>query len=74
VIAVFGALLGVVVGGLLGAAVVRALREEGIPELALPWVSMGTFTALAVIIGLFAAIVPAVRAARTNVLSVIAYE
>jgi putative ABC transport system permease protein len=74
VIAVFGALLGVVVGGLLGAAVVWALRDEGIPELALPWVSMGTFMVLAVIIGLFAAIVPAVRAARTDVLSAIAYE
>jgi len=74
VIAVFGALLGVVVGGLLGAAVVRALRDEGVPELALPWISMAAFMALAVVIGLFAAIVPAVRAARTNVLAAIAYE
>src|SRR5829696_666898 len=74
VIAVFGALLGVVVGGVLGAAVVRALRDEGIPELALPWTSMVTFMLLAVVIGLFAAIVPAVRAARTDVLAAIAYE
>ena len=74
VIAVFGALLGVVVGGLLGAAVVRALRDEGVPELALPWAAMGTFLLLAVIIGLFAAILPAIRAARTDVLAAIAYE
>ena len=74
VIAVFGALLGVLVGGLLGSAVVRALRDEGIPELALPWTSMAAFIALAVVIGLFAAILPAVRAARTNVLAAIAYE
>jgi putative ABC transport system permease protein len=74
VIAVFGALLGVVVGGLLGVAVVRALRDEGISALGIPWTSMATFMALAVVIGLFAAIVPAIRAARTNVLSAIAYE
>ena len=74
VIAVFGALLGVLVGGVLGAAVVRALRDEGVPELGLPWTSMATFMVLAVVIGLFAAILPAVRAARTNVLAAIAYE
>lgn len=74
VIAVFGALLGVVVGALLGAAVVRALRDEDVKVLAMPWASMATFMALAVVIGLVAAILPAVRAARTNVLSAIAYE
>jgi len=74
VIAVFGALLGVVVGGLLGVAIVRALADEGINVVAVPWGSIGTFMALAVVIGLFAAIVPAIRAARTNVLSAIAYE
>jgi putative ABC transport system permease protein len=74
VIAVFGAVLGVLVGGLLGVAVVRALKDEGITALAVPWASMGTFVALAVVIGLFAAVVPAIRAARTNVLSAIAYE
>lgn len=74
VIAVFGALLGVLVGGLLGIAVVRALKDEGITALAVPWASMGTFVALAVVIGLFAAVLPAIRAARTNVLAAIAYE
>ncbi|HET8641543.1 MAG TPA: ABC transporter permease, partial [Pseudonocardiaceae bacterium] len=74
VIAVFGALLGVAVGAGLGAAVVLALADEGLSELGLPWASMGTFVGLAVVIGLVAAIVPAVRAARTNVLSAIAYE
>ncbi len=37
VISVFGALLGVVVGAGLGAAVVRALDGEGITDLVLPW-------------------------------------
>jgi len=74
VIAVFGALLGVLVGTALGAAVVRALREEFIPALSLPWGSMAIFLGLAVIVGLAAAIIPAVRAARTDVLRAIAYE
>ena len=74
VIAVFGALLGLAVGSGLGAAVVRALKDQGIPELSLPWVSMGLFLGLAVLIGLLAAVIPAIRASRTNVLDAIAYE
>jgi putative ABC transport system permease protein len=74
VISVFGALLGLVVGGVLGAAVVRALRDQGIPVLSFPWGTIGAFLLLAVLLGLIAAIVPAVRAARTDVLRAIAYE
>ena len=74
VIAVFGALLGVLVGTALGTAVARALRDEFIPALSLPWGSMVVFLLLAVIVGLAAAILPAVRAARTDVLRAIAYE
>jgi len=74
VIAVFGALLGVAVGSGLGTAVVRALKDQGIPELALPWASIGLFLGLAVVVGLVAAIIPAFRASRINVLNAIAYE
>ncbi|MGI5215193.1 ABC transporter permease [Plantactinospora sp. CA-290183] len=74
VISVFGALLGVVVGTGLGAAVVRALREDGITELVLPWTQMGLFLVLAAVIGVIAAVVPAIRAARLNVLGAIAHE
>ena len=41
VISVFGALLGIVVGTGLGAAVVRALRDEGFTDLTLPWADDG---------------------------------
>jgi putative ABC transport system permease protein len=74
VISVFGALLGVVVGTGLGTAVVRALKDEGITQLALPWSEMGTYLLLGAVIGVIAAVVPAIRAARTNVLQAIAYE
>ncbi|GGM66336.1 ABC transporter [Micromonospora sonchi] len=74
VISVFGALLGVVVGAGLGAAVVEALRDEGINKLVLPWGQMGVFLGLAALIGVIAALVPAIRAARINVLGAIAHD
>ncbi|HEX5540977.1 MAG TPA: ABC transporter permease [Micromonospora sp.] len=74
VISVFGALLGVAVGTGLGAAVVRALEEEGIRDLVFPWSQMGLFVVLAAVIGVVAAALPAIRAARLNVLGAIAHE
>ncbi|WP_431931266.1 ABC transporter permease [Micromonospora sp. RP3T] len=74
VISIFGALLGVVVGTGLGAAVVRALKDEGITDLVLPWGQMVTFLVLAAIIGVVAAVLPAIRAARINVLGAIAHD
>ena len=74
VISVFGALLGVAVGTGLGAAVVRALREEGINDLVLPWTEMGVFLGLAAVVGVVAAVLPAIRAARLDVLRAIAHE
>ncbi|WP_243704525.1 ABC transporter permease [Micromonospora sp. KC723] len=74
VISVFGALLGLAVGSGLGAAVVRALRKEGFTDVALPWEQMGTYLVLAVIVGAFAATLPAIRAARVDVLNAIAHE
>ncbi|MFJ2086120.1 ABC transporter permease [Micromonospora chokoriensis] len=74
VISVFGALLGVAVGTGLGAAVVEALKDEGITDLILPWGQMGVFLGLAAIIGVVAAVLPAIRAARINVLGAIAHD
>lgn len=74
VISVFGALLGVTVGAGLGAAVVRALRDEGIHDLVIPWSYMGVYLGIAALVGVVAAVLPAVRAARLNVLSAIAHE
>jgi putative ABC transport system permease protein len=70
----FGTILGLVVGLGLGLAVVDALRDQGITETALPWGLMVLYLFAAVVIGVGAAIIPAVRAARLNVLSAISYE
>ena len=74
VISLFGALLGTALGVALGAAVARALSDDFVPVLAIPWGQIAVFLGLAVSIGLVAAVVPAVRAARTDVLRAIAYE
>ena len=74
VISVFGALLGVAVGAGLGAAVVRALESDGITQLTLPWTEMGTYLVLAGLVGVVAAVLPAIRAARLNVLGAIAHD
>jgi putative ABC transport system permease protein len=74
VISVFGALLGVAVGSGLGAAVVRALKDQGFTTLSFPWTQMVEYLLLAAVVGVVAAVLPAIRAARVNVLEAIAYE
>ncbi|WP_238013350.1 FtsX-like permease family protein [Dactylosporangium sp. AC04546] len=74
VISVFGALLGLGVGTGLGAAVVRALRDEGFSTLAFPWTQMATYLVLAALVGVIAAVLPSIRAARVNVLQAIAHD
>ena len=75
VISVFGALLGVAVGAGMGAAVVRALRRRGHHR---SWscrgTRMGTYLLLAGLVGVIAAVLPAIRAARLNVLGAIAHD
>jgi putative ABC transport system permease protein len=74
VISIFGALLGLVVGSGLGVAVVKALRDQGFTNVALPWNQMVVYLVLAGVVGVVAAILPSIRAARINVLEAIAYE
>jgi putative ABC transport system permease protein len=74
VISVFGAVLGLAVGLGLGAAVVRALHDQGISQFAVPWGQLITYLILAAIVGVVAGVLPAIRAARVNVLEAIAYE
>jgi len=74
VISVFGALLGVVVGAGLGTAVVHALHGDGIDQLVLPWGGMALYLVLAALVGVLAAVLPSIRAARINVLTAIAAE
>ncbi len=74
IIAVLGALLGVVIGVLFGWAMQRALVDQGVTELSIPAGQLGLYVALSALAGVLAAVFPARRAARLNVLEAIAYE
>jgi putative ABC transport system permease protein len=71
--ALIGASLGIPLGLGLAAAVTHALAPYGV-GFALPLRSLATFTAVAIAAGTVAAIVPARRAGRLNVLEALQYE
>jgi putative ABC transport system permease protein len=68
-----GAALGIALGLFLAYLVTRVLEDEGIP-FALPVATLVIFVAAAVLVGILAAIIPARRAARLNVLRALQYE
>lgn len=70
-VAVMGALLGVAMGALFGWAVVRALADEGISELTIPWLQFALGVVTAGAAGVVAGLLPARRAARLDVLEAI---
>jgi putative ABC transport system permease protein len=72
-IAVLGAVLGMVLGLVIG-VVLRESLEDDLTELSLPIGSLGVFLVVAVVFGVLAAIVPAIRASRMKVLDAIATE
>jgi putative ABC transport system permease protein len=74
IIAVLGALLGLVVGILFGWAMQQALSDVGIDRLAIPVGQLVFMLIVAALIGVLAAIFPARRAAKLNVLQAISYE
>jgi putative ABC transport system permease protein len=72
--AVLGTAQGILVGILLGYAVIVALRDEGLRTFTLPWTLLVFILLGAILAGVIAAWLPARRAARLNVLRAIAYE
>lgn len=73
-IACFGALLGLAIGLVFGWALVQALADEGIDQLAIPLRQLLTIAAVAGLVGVIAAVIPARRAARLDVLAAISTE
>lgn len=73
-IALLGAVLGISLGVVAGVAIQRALVDDGITELAIPWVQLAVFLVLSAIIGVLAALWPAWRASRMQVLQAISAE
>ena len=73
VTALIGATLGLVLGILLAGLVTAALSSEGL-VFSVPVVSLIVFVIVAIVAGMLAAIFPARRAARLNVLEALQYE
>ncbi|MDT0319652.1 ABC transporter permease [Streptomyces millisiae] len=74
VIALFGALLGLALGLAWGAAGQQLMALEGMRVLEIPWSTLLTVFIGSAIVGLLAALMPAFRAGRMNILNAIATE
>jgi putative ABC transport system permease protein len=74
IISVMGALFGVVIGIAFGWALQQALASQGFSELGIPGGQLTFYVLFAALMGVVAAIWPARRASKLNVLESIAYE
>ncbi|WP_420443068.1 ABC transporter permease [Candidatus Poriferisodalis sp.] len=74
IVATFGGLLGVVVGVVLGIAAALALPDSFVTDVDVPVGSLVIYVAVAGLAGLLAAVLPARRAGRMNILEAIAHE
>ena len=73
-IAVLGAVLGVVMGIIFGVVLQQAIADEGIEVLDVPVLQLLAFVVVAAVVGVLAAVLPARRAARLDVLQAIGTE
>ncbi|MFW2512923.1 ABC transporter permease [Demequina sp. SO4-13] len=74
VMAVFGTVLGMILGVSLGSALVLALEDFGFSGVTIPWVWLVIYTVLAAVAGVVAALWPAWRASRLDILKAIATD
>jgi putative ABC transport system permease protein len=74
ILAIFGAIIGIIVGTGMGVALVSSLKQQGITDTVVPVSRLVVFLLLAALLGLIAASWPARRAARLDVLAAIAAQ
>ena len=70
----YGTVLGGATGVVLAAALKKILEDQGLTSLSIPWNQMVGMLALSVVVGIVAALWPALRASRLPVLDAIATE
>ena len=68
---VFGTLLGLGIGLFFGWAIVEALKDEGLKSFVIPWGQLLIIVMIAALAGVVAAILPARRAGKLNILDAI---
>jgi putative ABC transport system permease protein len=74
IIALFGGLLGVAIGVLFGMAAIAAIPETFIDIVSIPVQRLAFYLLISSMFGMLAAIFPARRASRLDVLEAIGYE
>ncbi len=74
ILAIFGAIIGIIIGTGMGIALVSSLKQQGITSTVVPASRLVIFLVLAALLGLVAASWPARRAAKLDVLAAIAAE
>src|SRR5690606_12711773 len=74
IVSVYGAILGVILGIFFGLALTRALRDEGVAWQVVPIPLLVTLAVVIAVLGIVAALYPARRAARLNVLEAISHQ
>jgi putative ABC transport system permease protein len=74
VIAVFGAVLGLSLGLVWGVCIHEVLALQGLTAFAVPWGTIVAVVVGAAVVGVVAALLPALRASRMNILEAIAHE
>lgn len=74
VMALFGTILGIILGVGLGAALVDSLQDYGFERVVIPWGWIVIYTISSMVAGVVAAIWPAYRASRLDILKAIAAD
>ncbi len=74
ILAIFGAVIGIIIGTGMGIALVSSLKNQGITDTVVPYSRLVIFLILAALLGLVAASWPARRAAKLDVLAAIAAQ
>ncbi|TFC77136.1 FtsX-like permease family protein, partial [Cryobacterium cheniae] len=72
--ALFGTVVGVVLGVAIASVMPTVFNGVGLTTLAIPWAQLAGMLALAVVVGVLAALWPASRAARLPVLDAVASD
>jgi putative ABC transport system permease protein len=71
---VYGAVVGVIMGLVLGYVVIVSLRDQGLNEYSVPVATVAAILMIAFVVGVIAAVVPAWRATKLDILQAIATE
>jgi putative ABC transport system permease protein len=71
---VYGAVVGVVMGLVVGYVVIAALRDQGLTKYSVPVATIVAILIIAFVVGVIAAVVPAWRATKLDILQAIATE